>query len=42
LVKNLKGRDLEVLGVDGRMLLKYILRKLWGCGWINVAEDSHQ
>jgi hypothetical protein len=38
---NLKGRDhLEVLGIDGRIILKLIFRVMVeGCGWINFAQD---
>ena len=37
--KNLKGRDhLEDLDVDGRIILKCILKKLFGCvDWIDLS-----
>jgi hypothetical protein len=38
---NLKERDrLENLGVDGRIILRWIFRKWeWGLGWIELAQD---
>jgi hypothetical protein len=45
MMENLKGRDqLEDLGVYGRIILKWILKKI-GCedvDWICLAEDIVQ
>jgi hypothetical protein len=45
LVENLKGRDLyEDLGMDGRIILKYMLKKMWWkfVGWVRLAQDWAQ
>jgi hypothetical protein len=38
---NLRERDhLENQGVDGRIILRWIFRKvMWGMDWINLAQD---
>ena len=42
-VGDLRDRcHLEHLGIDGRMVLKWIVKKLdwrWGVGWIDLAQD---
>jgi len=38
---NLRGRNyLENLGLDGRIILKWIFKILdWGMDWIDLAQD---
>jgi hypothetical protein len=41
-LKSLKGTDhLKDLGIDGRILLKWILGGIWleGVDWIHLAQD---
>jgi len=43
MVKQLQGEvHLEILCVDGRTLLKWILKKCAGTGWIQLAQVTAQ
>jgi len=43
LYENLKNRGhLEYLGVDGRMMLRWILNKGKDVDWINLAQDRNK